>query len=159
MKAIRRWPARDQMRGHREGAGMIVDREARMAAGIAAAAEQDERRPPAERRRQHALVRIRRHHHHRVDPAAHRAQHRRRLIGVAVGMGEQEMQAARAGREVDAADQLGEELAVQIGQDDADRVGAPGGERAGAAVRDIIELGGGGERRARASAPKPCLSC
>ena len=97
---------------------MIVDGEARMAAG-------DRRRCRAGRAacaRPSAaastlLVRIRRHDHHRVDPAAHRAQHRRRLIGIAVGVGEQQVQAARPGRQVDAADQLGEEFAVKIGED------------------------------------------
>src|SRR5687768_16279773 len=58
------------------------------------------------------------------------------------------MEAVRAGAGIDAADQLGEKLAVKVREQHADRVGALAGERTRAAMRDIIELVGDFENAA-----------
>lgn len=52
------------------------------------------------------------------------------------------MIAGAAGGDVDSADDLGEEFAVEIGEENADSAGATGNEASGAGVWDIAERGG-----------------
>src|SRR3546814_555117 len=75
-----------------------------------------------------------------------RSAQRGALFGlVAVVAGHQQVQAALARDLVDAADQFGEELAVQIGQDHADGVGAAAAEAARGVVRAVTQFVGHAE--------------
>ncbi len=74
-----------------------------------------------------------------VDAPAQSPQHGRDLLAVVVRPGDQDVIPPPPCRGVDAADQLGEELAVDVRQEDAQRVGLVGREAAGRAVRDVAE--------------------
>src|SRR3546814_13973003 len=86
-----------------------------------------------------------RYHPQTGDAPAHGAQ-RGALFGLgAVVTGHQQVQAALARDLVDAADQFGEELAVQVGQDHADGVGAAAAQAARGVVRAVAQLVGHAE--------------
>jgi hypothetical protein len=59
-----------------------------------------------------------------------------------VRVGNDEVIAGPPGGDIDAANNLGEEFAVEVGKEDADSAGAAGNEAACAAVGDIAECGG-----------------
>ena len=87
-------------------------------------------------------VDVGRHDDDAVDSSAHGAHGAFDLAFVVVGIGDDEVVAGAAGGDVDAADDFGEEFAVEVGEEDADGAGATGDEASGAAVRDIAECGG-----------------
>ena len=72
----------------------------------------------------------------------HRAQRSCRFLGVAMGAGDQQVQAPGARGEVNAADQFGEEGAVQIRQQRTDGMGAAGDQAAGGAMGYITQARG-----------------
>ena len=87
-------------------------------------------------------VDVGRHDDHAVDAPSHRA-HRRFDFGfVVVGAGDDEVVAAAPGGDVDAANDLREELAVEIGEEDANRGRLAGDEASRSAVGDVAKCVG-----------------
>jgi len=90
-------------------------------------------------------VDVGRHDQQAVHAPAHRAHGGGDLGGIAVHAGQEELEVPLARDRVDAADDLGEELAVEIGQEDADGVGAMSDEAARAAVGHVAQRAHGGQ--------------
>ena len=132
-----------QVPRHPARPGMAVDRHRGPAAFRIGGVDEDrgQRRGQLAGQRQDAAV-GRSHHQHAIDAAAHRLQSGALLAGIAVVGGQQQVQAVRPRLLADAADQFGEELAVQVRQDHADGAGAPAAERACGLVRGVVQATG-----------------
>jgi hypothetical protein len=130
----------EQMRHHRPRPAVVVDAE-RDVLGFGRLRIDQHRRQRGEVLAEEIdIAHVRRHDQQAVDPAAHRAQRGRLLLGMTVIARHQQVQAAVAGDEVDAADQFGEEFAVEIRQHHADGVGAAAAEAARGVMRAVAQL-------------------
>ena len=136
---------RRQMPRHRLRTAEVVHLEAGVAGQIDAGVDQHGGQVVRQVGAQECRVRMRRHHQQPIDPAIHGPQCGGRLVGIAVGAADQQVQATRPRRLVNAADQLREVFAVQIGQQRADGVGAPGDQAAGRARGAETQVAGGSQ--------------
>ena len=125
----------------RRRAAVVVDEEARVRVIDVDGADQHDRQRAADAFLQEPAVHVGRHHEQTIDATDQRLQCRAGLHSVAMRAGNQQVQAAGARRDVDAANQLGEEFPIQGRQHDADRMGAAGHETLRAAIRDVLQAG------------------
>ena len=77
-----------------------------------------------------------------IDSAPHGTHRTFDLALIVMGIGDDEVIAGAASRDIDAANDFGEEFAVEVGKEDSNGAGATGNEASGAAVRDVMELCG-----------------
>ncbi len=108
------------MLNHQPGAALVVDAKGWVAASSEPRVDQHDRDVLGHIAAQKIVVDVRGHQQQAVHAAVHGTQGRRRFISVAMRARQQQVQPARAGCQVDTADQLGEVFAVQIGQHRAD---------------------------------------
>jgi hypothetical protein len=135
-------PQAREVANHGAGAAVVVDVDRVERGAFDPAVEQDDGKCPRQVGLENPRVGLRRHHHQPVDPAAQGAQHGLDLAAVAVRAGDQNVEAVMPRRQVDAADDLGEELTIEVREEDTHGARLLGDQAARHRMRRVAEPSG-----------------